>query len=300
MACVQRPGFGHERKLKQDLVRESPLVSSIKLLIPLMVFPLMFIAAFYKILPLMIVYLGVSLGLGYYFAQSNVDFVISLSRPSFESASEHSLGALRSQLLLGLRGKVLDLSPGSSYALHAYYTAPKNKVTSVTTFETNDTLRKLAERRAAAMQERHGVPTRIVQGVSRDNFLQKQLEEQGESSQDVIVSYAFLNQVSDTAEQVELIFKLLRPGGTLVFMESEPYDEDTLDRMLQSLFRGIYKTLSNGTDCMRPILPVLQQQTGWDVLVTSIEASELLFSSNLKMGYAIKKATGSEAEPTSL
>lgn len=287
---MQRPGFGHARTFKQDEVKESMVIGAIKLTLPLMLFPLAMIAAFYKFLPLMVACMTVSVSLGIAFAIHEHELFIGLGRPPLEDAADQSLFAARSQLFRGLRGKVLDLSPHSAYILNKYYSGAKNKVSSVTTFEPNELIRKYTTHRAAKMHCTYGIQTRVIEDKTIDQILEATLEEEGEGSQDVIVSYSFLNRVKDIQVAIKLIHTLLKPGGTLIFMENDAYPDGSLDRTFQNVFNRLYRSLTNGAECTREITLALKQQEGLEVTTYSLDASDISILANLKLGYAIKKA----------
>jgi len=286
-----RTGFGHERAISQDLVEESTVVGSIKLMFPLMVLPLSLIAAYFKILPLLLAYVMVSVSAGLYFVGGDKDrqqTFEAIGRPSLEESSDRSLLKIRLEILKGLKGKVLDLSPGSGYILNKYYAMPKNKVTEVTTFETNKDLFRVTDKNAMYLRALNGIPTLVVKEFGIDDVLAHLEQKDGEAAFDVIVSFAFLSRVKNMKEQLQIIKRLLKPGGTLIFMEYEVFEEGFI-KLMQNLLNTLFKALSGGSECNREISKEIKALQGWEVQVYSILASDAPIISNLKLGFASRK-----------
>ncbi len=121
-----------------------------------------------------------------------------------EGMDAEGLGALRAELLAPLVGRVVEVGCGNGRN-SAHYPAP---VTEVTAVEPEPHLRELATRAAAAAP----VPVTVVPGIAEALPLP-------DGEFDAAVLCLVLCSLPDRTTALAEITRVLRPGGTLVFLE---------------------------------------------------------------------------------
>jgi len=121
-----------------------------------------------------------------------------------EGMDAEGLGALRTELLAPLSGRVVEVGCGDGRTLARYPTA----VTQVTAVEPEPHLRRLAARAAAGAP----VPVTVVPGTAEALPLP-------DGNADAAVLCLVLCSLSDRPAALAELRRVLRPGGTLVFLE---------------------------------------------------------------------------------
>ena len=123
-----------------------------------------------------------------------------------ERMDDEGLGALRTELLAGLRGAVVEIGCGNGRNFARYPAA----VTSVTAVEPEPHLRALALRAAEAAP----VPVTVVPGRAEDLPLP-------DACCDAAVLCLVLCSLPDGPAALVEVRRVLRPGGVLAFLEHE-------------------------------------------------------------------------------
>src|SRR5579864_5881966 len=156
-------------------------------------------------------------------------------------AEKAGLGALRKELLVEASGDVLEIGGGTGANL-AYY-GPAVETLTVTEPET-PMLRRL-QRRASE----HAPSARVLRAPAEDLPFD-------DASFDTAVSTLVLCGVSDQPRALRELHRVLRPGGTLLFIEHVRSDEPGLARK-QDRMNGLNHFLV-GCDCNRTTLDSIQ------------------------------------------
>jgi ubiquinone/menaquinone biosynthesis C-methylase UbiE len=152
-----------------------------------------------------------------------------------ESGERAGLGEIRSALLAGASGEVLEIGAGTGRNLGYYPDA----VTTITVTEPDPSMLRRLEHAVAAFHR----PVTILRAPAEDLPFDDQ-------SFDTVVSTLVLCGVDDQPRAVREIRRVLRPGGHLLLVEHVRSDEAALARRqdrINPLTRRIV-----GCDCNRP------------------------------------------------
>jgi len=124
---------------------------------------------------------------------------------AMDRADTHRLGKWRRELLTELTGDVVEIGAGTGVNLQHY----GDGVQRLVLFEPNTDMRRRAEERV----ERSGRPnTTVLEGSAEALAVE-------DESVDAVVSMLVLCSVSDQAVALGEVWRVLRPGGQLVFLE---------------------------------------------------------------------------------
>ena len=193
------------------------------------------------------------------------------------------LAELRRHLLAGAAGRVLEIGAGTGANL-AYY-GPE--VTELTLTEPEAALVRRIERRAATAT----VPTTILRAPAEDLPFP-------DASFDVAVSTLVLCGVDDQPRALRQLARVLRPGGTLLFLEHVRGDDARLAKH-QDHMNPVSRFVV-GCECNRPTLSSIEA-VGF--VVTEVDHREMpkspSFVRPLIVGRAeLPAARGSSADAT--
>jgi SAM-dependent methyltransferase len=169
------------------------------------------------------------------------------------SLGERTTGPLRQRVCAGLVGEVLELGFGSGLNLPHYPAA----VTGVAAVEPSDTAWRLAADRVAAAT----VPV-------RRSDVDGQALSAVDGSFDCALSSWTLCTIPDAAAALAEVRRVLRPGGTLHFVEHGLAPDERVRRWQRRL-EPVQKRLLGGCHLTRPIVELI---TAAGFRVTAVEA----------------------------
>lgn len=149
----------------------------------------------------------------------------------------------RERVCADLYGDVLEIGFGSGNNVAFYPSA----VTKVTAIEPNDTAWRMATKRISAS------PVLIERGG-----LDGQRLPYGDATFDSAVSTWTLCTIPDAVAALEEIRRVLRPGGTLHFIEHGLAPDAKVQRW-QHRFNGFNKRMIGGCNLNRPIVKLIEQ-----------------------------------------
>ena len=152
---------------------------------------------------------------------------------------------IRSRLLAGLQGSVVEVGAGTGTNL-AHYPAAVTRVLAV---EPEAHLRALAERAAASAPA--PVPVEVVDGVAERLPL-------ANASVDAAVTSLVLCSVADQAVALREVARVLRPGGELRFWEHVRADGGALARTQRVLDRTVWPLIAGGCHLSRDTLRAIE------------------------------------------
>jgi ubiquinone/menaquinone biosynthesis C-methylase UbiE len=158
------------------------------------------------------------------------------------AASEREgLAARRRQLLAGARGRVLEVGAGTGLNLEHY---PEG-VEELVLVEPEPAMIRKMERRLREL----GRPARIVEaGAEALPF--------PDGSFDTVVCTLVLCSVSDPSRGLDELRRVVRPEGSLIFME-HVRSEDPATARLQDRINPVWRFVTNGCNCNRTTLSLI-------------------------------------------
>lgn len=143
---------------------------------------------------------------------------------------EHWMASRKRQLLGDLLGTVLEIGPGAGVNL-PYYAAGVHWIGIEPNPYMQAHLRKEAEKRGLHVDLRTGMAERI---------------EFPDQSMDAVVGTLVLCSVDDTSRVLKEIQRILKPGGSYIFIEHVAAPRGTSLRRVQRLVRPILKFFAEG------------------------------------------------------
>jgi ubiquinone/menaquinone biosynthesis C-methylase UbiE len=149
----------------------------------------------------------------------------------------------RARLLESARGKVLEIGAGTGANLPLY--GPNIGALTVTEPEA-----PMARRLATHLREQSR-PAELVQASAEQLPLP-------DGQFDTVVSTLVLCTVQDPLRALREVWRVLRPGGQLLFIEHVRSDEPKLAKW-QDRLNGINGIIGHGCNCNRSTLDVIQQ-----------------------------------------
>ena len=159
--------------------------------------------------------------------------------PLTAAAERAGLGAAREEVLVGARGRVLEIGAGTGWNVEHY---PPG--TDVTYTEPNPHMAQRLRRRGVevigAEAERLPFPD--------DSF-------------DTVVSTLVLCTVTDVAASLREIRRVLAPGGRLLFLEHVRADAGPRLERWQNRLHGPWHAVAGGCNCNRDLLASLDAQS---------------------------------------
>lgn len=154
----------------------------------------------------------------------------------------------RSKVVVGLRGRLLEIGFGSGLNVDLY----PNEVTGVAAVEPSDVGWRLSERRRAASD----VP------VVRTGLDGQALVEQ-DSSCDSALSTFTLCTIPDAVQALREVRRVLRPGGSLHFLEHGLAPDERVARW-QHRLEPVQRRVAGGCHLTRHV-PTLLERAGFEV-----------------------------------
>lgn len=160
-------------------------------------------------------------------------------------AERRGVAALRSELLAGARGRVVELGAGTGLNVRHYPAVDELVLT-----EPDPAMARRLERRAAGLQ--------VIEAPAEQLPFEN-------GSVDTVVSTLVLCTVPDLRAALDEIRRVLSPGGRLLFLEHVRSDIPGLARW-QDRLHGPWHAFAEGCHCNRATLPELFG-AGFDVEV---------------------------------
>lgn len=157
---------------------------------------------------------------------------------AMEGAESAGLRAHRQLLVERVKGAVLEIGGGTGANLPFY----GKGVTELVITEPEAPM----ARRCETKLKGHELPARVVLAAAEDLPFPAQ-------SFDAVVATLVLCTVEDPARALAEVQRVLRPGGTLVFLEHVRAEEPRLARW-QDRLHGVQVRLGHGCHCNRPTL----------------------------------------------
>jgi ubiquinone/menaquinone biosynthesis C-methylase UbiE len=179
-------------------------------------------------------------------AQTSVNHPIFARLYERMSASEDERGAgeHRTELLAGLRGRVIEVGAGNGRNFARY----PDGVSEVLAVEPEPRLRASAESRRAGAR----VPVRVVEGIA-DRLPAE------DGSFDAGVASLVLCTVPDPDAALAELWRVIRPGGELRFYEHVVSRRPAAARMQRALDATVYPPLSGGCHLARDTVAAIER-----------------------------------------
>lgn len=153
-------------------------------------------------------------------------------RISLKNCASHASMAELKQALLGeLQGTVVEIGPGAGVNL-GYYPADIRWIGIEPNLHMHPYIQREAERCGLQHVELRGEPAETL--------------ELPEGSIDAVVSTYVLCSVTDTDATLKRIRRMLRPGGSFVFLEHVAAEEGSWSRVAQEGLTPVWKTVFDG------------------------------------------------------
>ncbi|MFD7533898.1 class I SAM-dependent methyltransferase [Streptomyces sp. NPDC059849] len=166
------------------------------------------------------------------------------ARMSVVAETRAGLAAVRSDLLAGLSGRVIEIGAGNGLNFAHYPPA----VSEVVAIEPERSLRRLAVRSAL----RAGLPVDVVPGAA------EALPVKSEAFDGAVASLV-LCSVRDVERSLAEIVRVLRPGGELRFFEHVRADDRAMATAQRVLDRTVWPLLTGGCHTGRETLAAIER-----------------------------------------
>lgn len=166
------------------------------------------------------------------------------ARMSVVAETRAGLAAVRSDLLAGLSGRVIEIGAGNGLNFAHYPPA----VSEVVAIEPERSLRRLAVRSAL----RAGLPVDVVPGAA------EALPVKSEAFDGAVASLV-LCSVRDVERSLAEIVRVLRPGGELRFFEHVRADDRAMVAAQRVLDRTVWPLLTGGCHTGRDTLAAIER-----------------------------------------
>ncbi|MFE6493495.1 class I SAM-dependent methyltransferase [Streptomyces sp. NPDC057748] len=166
------------------------------------------------------------------------------ARMSVVAETKAGLAAVRSELLAGMSGRVIEIGAGNGLNFAHYPPA----VSEVVAIEPERSLRRLAVRSAL----RAGLPVDVVPGAA------EALPVKSEAFDGAVASLV-LCSVRSVERSLAEIVRVLRPGGELRFFEHVRADDRAMAVTQQALDRTVWPLMTGGCHTGRDTLGAIER-----------------------------------------
>ena len=167
----------------------------------------------------------------------------SLYDRMLKDTEEAGLRERRHVLLAGARGRVLELGAGTGLNLSHY---PASGIDELVLTEPEEPMARRLEARARSLSP----APRVVRAPAEDLPFD-------DASFDTVVSTLVLCTVDDQAGSLREVRRVLKDGGTLLFVEHVRSDDPARARW-QDRLHGPWKALGHGCHCNRATVPAIE------------------------------------------
>ena len=167
----------------------------------------------------------------------------SLYDRMLQATEDAGLRDRRRELLAGARGRVLELGAGTGLNLPLY---PEDGIDELVLTEPEEPMARRLEERARSLS----LAPRVVRAPAEDLPFD-------DASFDTVVSTLVLCTVDDQAGALREVRRVLKPGGTLLFLEHVRSDDPTRAKW-QDRLHGPWKALGHGCNCNRATVPTIE------------------------------------------
>jgi ubiquinone/menaquinone biosynthesis C-methylase UbiE len=158
-------------------------------------------------------------------------------------AERAGMAERRRALLASARGNVLELGAGTGLNLHHY----PNELDRLVLTEPGKHMARRLERRIARLERRPKLVRAPAEALPVDDGVF-----------DTVVSTLVLCTVEDPERALAEIRRVLRPEGSLLFLEHVRSDDRRLARW-QDRLHGPWRSFAEGCNCNRPTLDLLRR-----------------------------------------
>jgi ubiquinone/menaquinone biosynthesis C-methylase UbiE len=158
------------------------------------------------------------------------------------------LSDIRDELLKTAAGRVLEIGGGTGANLPFY----RSDVSELIVSEPEEPMAYRLEKRLAA----HALPARVIRAPAEQLPLDS-------ATFDRVVSTLVLCTVTDPAQSLRELRRVLKPDGQILFIEHVRAEDPKLARW-QDRLRRPWAWFGNGCQCNRPIVEMMQE-AGFDV-----------------------------------
>ncbi|MGW3655637.1 class I SAM-dependent methyltransferase [Streptomyces sp. NPDC005151] len=166
------------------------------------------------------------------------------ARMSVAAETRAGMAAIRSELLAGLSGRIIEIGVGNGLNFAHYPPA----VSEVVGIEPERSLRQLAVRSAL----RAGIPVDVVPGAA------EALPVKSEAFDGAVASLV-LCTVRNVERSLAEIERVLRPGGELRFFEHVRADDSAMATVQRALDRTVWPLLGGGCHTARDTLTAIEE-----------------------------------------
>jgi ubiquinone/menaquinone biosynthesis C-methylase UbiE len=167
------------------------------------------------------------------------------------AAEREGLAERRRELLAGARGRLLEVGAGTGLNLDHY----PDGIEELVLVEPEGAMVRKLEQRLAEVGRDAGILEADAEGLPfpDEHF-------------DTVVCTLVLCSVGDPGRSLEELRRVLRPGGSFLFLEHVRSDDPRTAR-LQDRVNPVWRFVSNGCNCNRPTLSSIESVFSVDEIV---------------------------------
>jgi len=182
--------------------------------------------------------------------------------------SDKAFRHIKTEITKSVRGNVLDFGSGGGGWLPYLHSKGNYKVSRVTALEPNEHMHPHLREVIENEQKLHPDTNYEIYGGFAHEL-------KGKEMFDTIIFGNVFCEVPHPAETLKEIDRLLKPGGTIRFLEHVRDPEGSFAAWCQDKFNFIWNRLTDGCNCNRTTLQAIESVKGWKVISwdMSVEAA---------------------------